>query len=99
MEKYHYVFSCTKYARTRDELYNAFKIRNLNIVDTHVLLRDDVTLSNSVNKNLFTFSLKNLKVFFFDVLYFVALYLLNSAMSNFSNVCICLKYVTFYYAL
>lgn len=54
-DTYHYFFSCTKYARARDELFNnVFKIRNLNIVNTHVLLWGDVTVSDSVNETLFS---------------------------------------------
>lgn len=54
-DTYHYFFSCTKYARARDELFNnVFKIRNLNIVNTHVLLWGDVSVSDSVNETLFS---------------------------------------------
>lgn len=54
-DTYHYFFSCIKYARARDELFNnVFKIRNLNIVNTHVLLWGDVTVSDSVNETLFS---------------------------------------------
>lgn len=105
-DTYHYFFSCTKYARARDELFNnVFKIRNLNIVNTMccsgAMLQLVIVLMKLCSL-WFTFSSKNLNVFR-NVLHFIYLYLFYSAIRNFSNVCdiycICFKYVTFYYAL
>lgn len=54
-DTYHYFFSCTKYACARNELFNnVFKIQNLNLVNPHVLLWGDVTISDSINENLFS---------------------------------------------
>ena len=48
-------FSCVKYAKARDELFNnVFNICNLNIVNTHVLLWGDTALTDKNNEHLFS---------------------------------------------
>ena len=54
-DTYHYFFSCVKYARARDELFNnVFNICNLNIVNTHVLLWGDTSITDKDNEHLFS---------------------------------------------
>ena len=53
-DTYHYFFTCTKYTTARNDLFNEiFRIENLNIVNTHVLLWGDSSISNTDNKHLF----------------------------------------------
>ena len=54
-DAYHFFFSCTKYSASRNDLFNAvFKIDNLHIVDTHVLLWGDNSISIDDNVKLFS---------------------------------------------
>ena len=54
-DTYHYLFSCVKYDRARDELFNnVFNICNLNIVNTHVLLWRDTSITDKDIENLFS---------------------------------------------
>ena len=49
-------FNCNKYAMQRNELFNSiFRMKNLCIVNTHVLLWVDNSLSDIENKHLFQF--------------------------------------------
>ena len=53
-DTYHYFFTCVKYARARDELFNnVFNICHLNIVNTHVLLWGDTSITDKDNEHLF----------------------------------------------
>lgn len=53
-DAYHYFFSCVKYNIPRNDLFNViFRIENLNIIDTHVLLWGDNSFSITENENLF----------------------------------------------
>ena len=48
-------FTFVKYARARDELFkNVFHICNLNIVNTHVLLWGDTSVTDKDNEHLFS---------------------------------------------
>lgn len=54
-DTYHYFFTCNKYKDARNVLFNdVFQIVNLNIVNTHVLLWGDSSISDNENKHLFT---------------------------------------------
>ena len=54
-DDYHYFFSCNKYRNARYELFNKiFNIEKLKIVNTHVLLWGDPSLSNEENEYLFS---------------------------------------------
>ena len=47
-------FLLTKYTTARNDLFNEiFRIENLNIVNTHVLLWGDSSISNTDNKHVF----------------------------------------------
>lgn len=49
-----YFFSCAKYNIPRNDLFNViFRIENLHIIDTHVLLWGDNSISIAENENLF----------------------------------------------
>ena len=49
-----YFFTCTKYIAARNYLFNEiFRIENLNIVNTHVLLWGENLISYTDNKHLF----------------------------------------------
>ena len=55
-DTYHYFFNCNKYAIQRNELFNSiFRMKNLCIVNTHVLLWGDNSLNDLENKHLFQF--------------------------------------------
>ena len=55
-DTYHYFFNCIKYAIQRNELFNSiFRMKNLCIVNTHVLLWGDNSLDDLENKHLFQF--------------------------------------------
>ena len=61
-DTYHHFFSYVKYARARDELSNnVFIICNLNIVNTHVLLWGDASISDKDNEHLFSLVHKYIK--------------------------------------
>ena len=53
-ETYHYFCTCTKYTTARNALFNEiFRIENLDIINTDVLLWGDSSISNTDNKHLF----------------------------------------------
>lgn len=53
-DAYHYFFSCAKYNIPRNDLFNViFRIENLHIIDTQVLLWGDNSISIAENENLF----------------------------------------------
>ena len=54
-DTYHYFFTCTKYSALRNDIFNEiFRIENLNIVNTHVLLWGDCSIGTTDNKHLFS---------------------------------------------
>ena len=55
-DAYHYFFSCTKYSAPRNDLFNAiFRMENLYIVDTRVLLWGDDSINITDNEKLFSY--------------------------------------------
>ena len=50
-----YFFTCTKYSALRNDIFKEiFRIKNLNIVNTRVLLWGDCSIGITDNKHLFS---------------------------------------------